>query len=84
VTRNEIETTIRDVLHTIAPEADLGRLAPDAPLRDELDLDSMDLLNVMIAIHERFGVEVPESDYPKLTTLAGCIDYVARTRRDVR
>jgi acyl carrier protein len=80
VTRDEIAATIADILRTIAPEADLARLPPDAALRDELDLDSMDFLNVMIAINERLDVEVPEADHAKLATLAACIDYVASAR----
>jgi len=80
MTRDDIATTIADILHTIAPEADLARLPPDAPLREELDLDSMDFLNVMIAIKERLDLDVPEADHAKLATLAGCIDYVTRAR----
>jgi acyl carrier protein len=45
-------------------------------LRDELDIDSMDFLNVVIALHERLGIEIPEGDYPKLATLAGCVEYL--------
>jgi len=80
MTRDQIAAIVADILQRIAPEADLSALSPDAPLRDELDLDSMDFLNVMIALEERLDVAVPEADHRKLATLAGCIDYVASAR----
>lgn len=63
-------------LAAVAPEADLDALPPDAGLRDELDLDSMDFLSFVIALHKALGVEIPEADYGKLTTLAGCVAYL--------
>lgn len=80
MTRDDIAATVIDIIRQIAPEADLRALAPDAPLREELDLDSMDFLNVMIGIKERLDVEVPEADHRRLATLAACIDYVASAR----
>jgi acyl carrier protein len=61
------------ILGTIAPEADLGAVRPDVSFRDQLDLDSMDFLNFVLALHKEFGVEIPEADYPKYATLNGCI-----------
>lgn len=76
----EIRAVALDVLGGIAPEADLDTLPADAPLRAALDLDSMDFLNFVIALHERLGVEIPEADYPKLATLASVVAYLsART-----
>jgi acyl carrier protein len=63
-------------LALIAPEADLEHLPPGVDLRDELDLDSMDFLNFVIAVHERTGIEVPERDYPQLLTLDACVRYL--------
>ena len=63
-------------LALIAPEADFDHLPPDADLRDELDLDSMDFLNFVIALHERTGIEVPERDYPQMLTLDACVGYL--------
>lgn len=77
MTEDEIKATILRVLGDIAPEANLAALDPDANLRDELDLDSMDVLNVMIALHEALHVDIPETDYPKLATLRGAIAYLA-------
>ncbi len=81
MTREEIRATALRVLGEIAPEADLASLAPDIGLRDQLDLDSMDILNFVVGLHAALGVEIPESDYPKLATLDGCVDYLAAARR---
>ena len=77
MTREEIRAAVLDTLGELAPEADLGALAPGAELRETLDLDSMDFLRFLQMLAEVTGVEVPESDYSKLTTLSGCIDYLA-------
>lgn len=74
----EFRAAILEAIQEVAPEADLSRLADIDEFRDELDLDSMDLLNVMIGIHKRTGVDVPERDYPRLSTLRGAIDYLLR------
>jgi acyl carrier protein len=76
VTRDEIRASVLRVLGEIAPEADLATLDADVPFREQLDLDSMDLLNVVVGLHAALGVEIPEADYPHLTTLDACVDYV--------
>lgn len=76
MTNDEALTVLREALARIAPEADLDDVEPDAELRDELELDSMDFLNLMVAIKERTGIEVPERDYPLMATLAGSISYL--------
>jgi acyl carrier protein len=78
MTRDDIRAAVLRALGSIAPEADLCRLPPDADLRDTLDIDSMDFLNFAIALHGALGVEIPERDYPKLATLAGSVEYLAR------
>jgi acyl carrier protein len=80
VTEDEIRTVVLRVLGEIAPEADPARLDPDINLRDQLDLDSMDVLNIMIALHEALHVDIPETDYPKLATLNGAIAYLMQRR----
>lgn len=67
---------VRKVLHEIAPEVDLDEVAPDDTLRQSLDLDSIDFLNFVVGLHEATGVEIPEHDYARLATLAGCVDYL--------
>jgi acyl carrier protein len=75
--REEIAGVVRFILGGIAPEVDLGQVRPDADLRDELDIDSMDFLRFVVGIHERLGVDVPEADYPLIRTLDGCVAYLA-------
>lgn len=73
----DIKHTVLRLLGDIAPEADLATLKPEVSLRDQLDLDSMDFLNFVIALHQSLGVDIPEGDYPKLATLNGCLAYLA-------
>jgi acyl carrier protein len=77
VTRDEIRAVVLRTLGEIAPEADLSTLEPDVSFRDQLDVDSMDLLNFVIALHTTLQVDIPEADYPKLETLNGCVEYLA-------
>jgi acyl carrier protein len=77
VTRAEVRDAILRILGGIAPEADLTRLDPRVPLREQLDIDSMDVLNFVSAIDQELQVSIPEVDYPKTATLDGCVDYVA-------
>ena len=67
---------VLEVLNAIAPEADLSNLDPKADLRDALEIDSMDLLHFAIGLHEQTGIDIPESDYPRITTLASCLAYL--------
>jgi acyl carrier protein len=71
---------IIDVLAGIAPEARDLALDPDVPLREQLDLDSMDHLHFTIALHERFGVDIPEADYATMHRLTELADYIAARR----
>jgi len=76
VTNDEIKTLIVRELHRIAPEVDLDSVDPAQELREQVDLDSMDILNWMIAIHEATGVEIPEADYSRMATLDECVAYL--------
>jgi acyl carrier protein len=78
--RAEIRTAVLGALASVAPEADGSTLDPEQPLREQLDLDSMDFLNFAVALHAAFGVDVPERDYAKIASLDGCIDYIASRR----
>jgi acyl carrier protein len=64
------------LLRRIAPEADLDEVDPEAQLQEELDLDSMDFLNLVTALHEETGIDVPERDYPSLSSISGFVAYV--------
>jgi hypothetical protein len=72
-----LRDTVLRILGGIAPEADLAGLRWDVAIRDQLDIDSMDFLNFVIALHRELAVDVPEADYPKLATLEGCVAYLA-------
>jgi acyl carrier protein len=74
--RDDTKAALRRILRRLAPEADLDRLPDDVPLREELDLDSVDFLHFVIALSKDIGVEVPEADYRRLATLQGCLDYL--------
>jgi acyl carrier protein len=78
VTNDDLRDVVLDALTNIAPEADPATLDPGEDLREELDLDSMDELNLITALCERLGIDIPEGDYPQLRTLDGAVDYLAR------
>ena len=71
-----IRQTIFATLRTIAPEVTPDEIAADLPLRDQVDLDSMDFLNFLIGLHRKLGIDIPESDYAKLTTLDDLVSYL--------
>ena len=77
MTRDEVKRIVTEALTRIAPEIDPASIVTGAALRDQLDLDSMDFLNFVLALHERLGVDIPEADYPRLASLDGAIEYVA-------
>ena len=74
----DIKKVVQEELNNIAPEADLTTVDPKADLREALDVDSMDFLNFVTAIHQRLGVDIPELDYPKLVTLNGAVSYLTQ------
>jgi acyl carrier protein len=78
---NDLRAAVIEELANIAPEADASTVERDADLRDALDLDSMDFLNFIIALHRRLDVDIPESDYPKLRTIDGAVAYLAAKKR---
>jgi len=73
----EISNEVSKVLRKIAPEANLDQLNPEENLREALDIDSFDFLNLMIGLHDELKVEIPESDYPKLNTLGELVRYLS-------
>ena len=77
MTPAEIRDRVVHELIAIAPEADPAAIAPAVPLRDQLDLDSFDFLNLVVALHRALEVEIPESDYAQLATLDGAVAYLA-------
>jgi len=72
----EIRSNVLASLADVAPEADPSVLAPNADLRDALDIDSMDFLRFVVSLHDRLHVDIPEKDYPKVRTLEACVEYL--------
>jgi len=75
--RQQLRSTVITTLQSIAPEVEDSGLVADRPLRDQVDLDSMDWLNFLIALHRQLHVDIPESDYGRLRTLDNLLDYLA-------
>jgi len=76
MTIDEIKNAILDIIQDIDDEADLENLKPDEALRDQLDLDSMDFLDIVMELRKRYKIQIPEADYPELATLQSCINYL--------
>jgi acyl carrier protein len=76
MTYEEIVDAIKDIIHTIAPDEETTNLDPAERLRDQIELDSMDFLDIVMELRKRYGVQVPEEDYPQLATLDGCATYL--------
>jgi acyl carrier protein len=72
----DIRKVVQEELNNIAPEVDMASVDPAADLREALDIDSMDFLNFVTAIHHRLSIDIPEVDYPKLITLDGAVAYI--------
>lgn len=77
MTDAELKRLVLDTLAGVAPELDEASLAPDKNFRDQLDIDSMDFLNYVIALHEALKIDIPESDYPRLVSIGGAVEYLA-------
>ena len=73
----EIREAVRAVIESISPGAGPRGIRPDHPLRQQIDLDSMDWLNLLVGLHERLSIDIPESDYGRLTTLDSIVGYLA-------
>ena len=76
MTEPEARSLIADIIAGIAPEADLASVGESEDMHAALDLDSMDFMNFVVALHERTGADIPEADYRKLYTLAGAVAYL--------
>jgi acyl carrier protein len=72
----DVRKALQEELNNIAPEVDMASVDPTADLREAIDIDSMDFLTFITAIHHRLGIDIPEVDYPKLVTLDGAITYI--------
>jgi len=72
----EIKEIVLRALNNVAPEVDLASIDPSRDLRDQMDIDSVDFLNFVLGIHKELGVDIPEADVTKITTLDKCVGYL--------
>ena len=74
--KSDIRKIVIDIIAEIAPDEDLSNLKDDVRLRDQLELDSMDFLDIVMELRKQHNIEVPESDYHHLESLQSCVDYL--------
>jgi len=82
MTRKEVRRAVVNILEDIAPDADLSSIKDDVTLREQMDLDSMDFLDIEMELRKRFNIEVPESDYQELVSMDSCIQYLQPLLKD--
>ncbi|MBN01493.1 MAG: acyl carrier protein [Planctomycetaceae bacterium] len=83
MTPNEIRDVILDILEDIAPDEDLTDLKDDIAFRDQLELDSMDFLDIVMELRKRYRVQIPEEDYPELASMQSTCKYLEPLMKDV-
>ncbi|MBM9537265.1 acyl carrier protein [Desulfobulbus alkaliphilus] len=83
MTREEIKDVILEIIADIDEEAEFDQLDANAPLRDQLDLDSMDFLDIVMELRKRYKLQIPEDEYPELATLTSCVNYLEPKLKDV-
>ena len=81
MTQDELRKVVLATLLSIAPEVEVDELRADKPLRNQVDLDSMDWLNFLLGLHEKLAVDIPEADYAKLLTLNDVLSYLGARLR---
>jgi len=82
MTRDEIRKAIYTIIEDIAPDEDLSNLKDSEVIREQIELDSMDFLDIVMELRKRYKVEVPEEDYPNLASIDGCVDYLEPMLKD--
>ena len=82
MSKDECKQVVLDIIAEIAPDEELSDVKPDVALREQLDLDSMDFLDIVMELRKRFNIEVPESDYLELVSMASCIQYLQPLLKD--
>lgn len=76
VTTAEVRTKVLDIIADIALDDDVTGIQDDVALREQLDLDSMDFLDIVMELKKRHKIEVPQEDYPRLASMQSCVDYL--------
>lgn len=72
----QVRDIVLGIISVVAPDADLSAVKSDVRLRDQLDMDSMDFLDIVMELRKRYKIEVPKEDYPKLASLDSCVEYL--------
>ncbi|REK10299.1 MAG: acyl carrier protein [Planctomycetota bacterium] len=80
----EIKEAILDILESIAPDEDVTNVKDDVPLREQLELDSMDFLDIVMELRKRYRVQIPEDDYVQLATINSTVEYLAPLMKDLQ
>ncbi len=83
MTTAEIQKAILDILASIAPDEDLSKLDPQVPFRDQMELDSMDFLDIVMELRKRYRVQIPEEDYPALASMNSSVEYLLPRMKDI-
>lgn len=76
MTKEETKQLVLDIIADVAPDEDITNVKPDVRLRDQLELDSMDFLDIVMELRKRHNIEVPEAEYPELSSLDSCAEYL--------
>jgi acyl carrier protein len=84
MTAAEIREAILDILGSIAPDEDVSDLKDDVPFREQLELDSMDFLDIVMELRKRYRIQVPEDDYLQLASMASTVTYLEPLMKDLK
>lgn len=77
LSNTEVRTKVLDIIADIALDDDVTGISDEIALREQLDLDSMDFLDIVMELKKRHKIEVPQEDYPQLATMKSCVEYLA-------
>ena len=83
MTTDEIRHAVRDILERIAPDEDLSDLSDEIPFRDQMEMDSMDFLDIVMELRKLYRVQIPEEDYENLTTMSSTVTYLRPLLKNV-
>jgi acyl carrier protein len=83
MTPAQIRDVVLDILSNIAPDEDLSGLKDEVSFREQMSLDSMDFLDIVMELRKRYRVQIPESDYPQLASMASTVNYLEPAMKDL-
>ncbi len=83
MTAGEIKEAVLAILSDIAPDEDLGELKEDVAFRDQLELDSMDFLDIIMELRKRYRIQIPEQEYPALASMKSTVEYLEPLMKDM-